>query len=130
MSKISSKRDTDAALMALIVVQISMLMALFTQTAPHPPLTTPLFALGPFLASSVATALAALTIGSTHSKRGMLISALAAILALVSLGPHKWLDPAISGIWPAIVVGHISAAAILWACLKGWKYGDLHSKPE
>ena len=47
-----------AALAILIVLQLIMLAALFAQTPPHPPVAVTPFALGPFLESSLAIAVA------------------------------------------------------------------------
>ena len=105
---------SHAALSALIGLQTIMFASLLAKLPPHPPLTTPLFAMGPFLASSISVAIAALVAGATTSRSGTAISILAAILALISFGPQKWFDSAILQIWPAVLLGQICAAAILW----------------
>lgn len=46
-------------------------------------------------------------------------AATAALLALVSLGPQKWVDPAVAEIWPAILVGQAAAAIVLVRAIGG-----------
>lgn len=102
-----------AALSALVILQLTMLAALFTRTPPHPPLTVAPFALGPFLGASIAVAVAAIMLGATSTRLGTAGSVLAAVFALVSFGPQKWIDPAIGQIWPAVLAGEVAAAVLL-----------------
>ncbi|GAB1581901.1 hypothetical protein [Phyllobacterium phragmitis] len=102
-----------AALLALIVLQIVMLAALYTQTPPYPPRAIVLFALGPFLGASIAIAAAAMVLGATATRQGAIASLLTATLALVSFGPQKWSDPAIGEIWPAVLVAQVAVAVLL-----------------
>jgi len=112
------KSVSHAALIILIVLQATMLGALFTQTVPHPPLAIAPFALGPFLGTSIAVAAAALVLGPTGSMAGTILAILACFLALLSLGPQKWIDPNIAKIWPAVLLGQIAAAALVCAALR------------
>lgn len=112
------KAVSQAALIVLIVLQVTMLGALFTQTAPHPPLVIAPFALGPFLGTSVAVAAAALMLGPTRSMAGTVTAILACFLALLSLGPQKWIDPNIAQIWPAVLLGQIAAIALVYSALR------------
>jgi len=105
--------QSHAALAVLIILQLTMLGSLFTQTAPHPPLAIPLFALGPFLGAALAIAIAALILGGTTSRSGAITSIIAAVLALISFGPQKWLDPMIGQIWPAVLLGEIAAVILV-----------------
>ena len=118
----SDIRNIRAALSVLVGLQVIMLFALFTDTSPHPLLTTPLFAMAPFLGASISIAAAALMLTATPvrlgTRSGMAMSLLAALLALVSFGPQKWLDPAIPAIWPAVLCGQVSAVLILWFTLR------------
>ena len=107
-------RYCHAALSSLIVLQTIMLASLFANSAPHPPQTIPLFAMGPFLAASISVAIAAYILGGANSRAGNIFSFLAAVMALISYGPQKWFDPPISLIWPAILVGEIAAIVILY----------------
>ncbi len=112
-------RVPQASLGVLIVLQLTMLGALFTQTAPHPPLAVAPFALGPFLGAAVSLAVAALMLGGPVHVTGVAVSVVAAIFALVSYGPHKWFDQAIGQIWPAVLLGQIAAVilvvhAVIW----------------
>jgi hypothetical membrane protein len=110
----NATRTSQAALSALAGLQVTMLAALMTKTPPHPPLNVAPFAMGPFLACSVSVALAAIVLAAANSRTGALVAAVAAVLALISYGPQKWFDPAIMEIWPAVLLGQIAAAAVLW----------------
>ncbi len=110
MAKLTPREN---ALLALVVLQVIMLGAFFFERPPHPPLTTPGFAMGPFLSLSVATATAALFAPRGGAASGL--SLLAMLLAMVSYGPHKWFDPLIGQIWPAIVGAQVAALLVLWA---------------
>lgn len=110
--------NAKAALSGLIGLQTIMLASLMVKLPPHPPLATPLFAMGPFLAASISIAVAALVAGATSSRTGTVISIIAALLALISFGPQKWFDAAILQIWPAVLLGQICAAAIVWCAYR------------
>ena len=56
---------------ALIALQAVMLLSLFTKTAPHPPLTVPLFALAPFLGMSISLGVMAATLVHHRLKSGL-----------------------------------------------------------
>ena len=110
-----STRNSQAALSAIIGLQTIMLTSLLAKLPPHPPLTTPLFAMGPFLAASISVAIAALVLGAAGSRAGAVTSIMAALLALISFGPQKWADAAIAQIWPAVLLGQVAAVVILWS---------------
>ncbi len=112
-------RIVHAALGTLVCLQVVMLASMMTKTPPYPPLTIPLFAMGPFLASSISVAVAALMLRPASSRTGAVLSIVAALLALISFGPQKWLDSAISEIWPAVFMGQIAAAVIFWSAFQG-----------
>lgn len=107
-------RSADAALAVLVVLQATMLAALFSGTPPHPPIAVAPFALGPFLGTSISVAVAAIVLGATGTGPGATASVLAAVLALVSFGPQKWIDPAIAQIWPAVLLGEVAAGGLLF----------------
>lgn len=109
----SGDGHTSAAIMALLVLTCAMLFALFTRTEPHPPLEVEPFALGPFLAASLATGAAAYGLMVRGSRFAMAIAFLFALTALVSYGPQKYVDPAFPEIWPAVIVAQIAIAVIL-----------------
>lgn len=115
----TSGLSSKAALSVLMVLQLTMLGALYTQTSPHPPLTVPPFALGPFIGASLALAAAAYVLGGAVSRHGTAVTCAAALTALVSYGPQKWLDPAIAEIWPAVLLGELAVAVILWSSVRG-----------
>ncbi len=109
----SRTRHANAALTALIVLQLTMLGALFAQSAPHPPATIPLFAIAPFLAAALSAAAAAIIIGPLETVAGRVLSVLAALMALLSYGPQKYLDAQFALIWPAVIAGQVAAIAVI-----------------
>lgn len=111
-------RPAVAALACLIVLQLVMLGSLYAGVAPHPPASTPILGIGPFLGTSLAMAAAALILGPTESRAGRLLAGLAALAALVSFGPQKYLDPQFPLIWPAVVSGQIAAATIVFCIFR------------
>ena len=106
-------RHANAALAALIILQLTMLGALFAQSVPHPPATIPLFGIAPFLAAALSAAAAAITIGPLDTASGRVLSVLAALMALRSYGPQKFLDAQFALIWPAVITGQIAAVAVI-----------------
>ena len=108
-----SERHVCAALATLIMLQAIMLSALYAGIKPHPPIATPLFGIAPFLGASLSVAFAALIVQPLSTVSGRSLSILAAILALVSFGPQKYLDAQFPLIWPAVVLGQIAALVIL-----------------
>ena len=114
------KKPTIAALVTLIILQLLMLMALFTQTVPHPPLAVAPFAIAPFLAVSLAACTAPLILG-TGTRAGTNLSVLAALLALISFGPQKYIDPQFPLIWPAVLTGQFAAAIIVIDAIKKFR---------
>lgn len=109
----SSPRFSEAALTALLVLQLVMLAALYAGVAPHPPARVAPFAIAPFLAAAMATAAAALIVGPERGRLGKGLALSAAAMALVSFGPQKYLDPELAAIWPAVVAGQVAVATIL-----------------
>ncbi len=83
------ERPRQAALACLVLLQAVMLASLYAGVAPHPPATTPLFGIGPFLAASLSAATAALIVGPSQTGIGRGLAAIAALAALVSFGPQK-----------------------------------------
>jgi len=115
ITNIENKSEKDliirAGLLILTVLQLLMLAALYTRTVPHPPLEVAPFALGPFISASIALAVAALA--TPIGRLGSSLIVVACLTALVSYGPQKWFDPAIGGIWPAVLVAQCAVIAIL-----------------
>lgn len=107
-----SDRRAYAALAGLIVLQLIMLSALYAGIQPHPPTATPLFGIAPFLGASVSVALAAMILQPLGSTTGRALSGLAAALALISFGPQKYTDAQFGLIWPAVILGQLSALVI------------------
>lgn len=105
---------TAAAIVALLVLTGTMLLAMFTRTEPHPPLVVEPFALGPFLAASLAIGAAAYCLVVSGIRFAMAIALLFALTALVSYGPQKYVDPAFPEIWSAVIVAQVAIAVILW----------------
>ena len=104
---------TAAAVAALLVLTGAMLLAMFTRTEPHPPLEVEPFALGPFLAASLAIGAAAYGLAVRGMRFAMAIALLFALTALVSYGPQKYVDPVFPKIWPAVIVAQAAIAVIL-----------------
>lgn len=121
----SASRTCRASLGVLLVLQIVMLAALFTETPLHPPLAIPLFGLGPFLGASIAVAVAAFQLGDATTRAGRVASLLAGALALLSFGPQKWFDPAFGGIWPAVVLAQLAIIALVLACFGAIRDGGI-----
>jgi hypothetical protein len=102
-----------AAILVLLTLTGVMLLALFSRTAPHPPLEAPSFALGPFLAASLAIGAAAFHLLRQGVRYGSTLAVLFALSALVSFGPQKYFDPEFSRIWPAVIIAQVAVIAIL-----------------
>jgi len=102
-----------AAILVLLVLTGVMLAALLSRTPPHPPLEVPPFALGPFLGASLAIGAAAFHLMRQEARFAGAAALLFAVTTLVSFGPQKYLDPAFSRIWPAVVLAQIAVAVIL-----------------
>ena len=109
---------TAAAISALLVLTGAMLLAMFTRSEPHPPLEVEPFALGPFLAASLATGAAAYGLVVRGVRFAMAIALLFALTALASYGPQKYVDPAFPKIWPAVIVAQVAIAVILWRAVR------------
>jgi len=106
-------RIIQAACLMLVVIQAVMLASLWFGVAPHPPRATPLFAISPFLAVAIGTALAAYNLADLPAGRAL--AGLAALCALVSFGPQKYVDAAFPEIWVAVITGQLAALAIAYA---------------
>lgn len=105
----------QAGIVALLIVTGVMLLALFSRTAPHPPLEVAPFALAPLLGASLATGAAALCLLRDATRLAHALAILFAATGLVSFGPQKYLDPAFSRIWPAVLAAQ-AAIAVIIAC--------------
>ena len=84
---------TAAAIAALLVLTGAMLLAMFTRAEPHPPLEVEPFALGPFLAASLATGAAAYGLVVRGTRFAMAVALLFVLTALVSYGPQNMSIP-------------------------------------
>lgn len=118
----TDSRPVFAAITALVILQLVMLGALYAGVPPHPPAVIPLFAIAPFLAVALATAAAALITGPLESKLGRALSLLAALMAMLSFGPQKYLDPQFPLIWPAVLSAQVAAIVIVVLVLRGWTF--------
>lgn len=107
-----SDRHVLAALATLILLQVIMLSALYAGIRPHPPTVTPLFGIAPFLGASLSVALAAIIVQPLATMAGRRLSILAALMALVSFGPQKYVDAQFGLIWPAVILGQLAALVI------------------
>ncbi|WP_371170893.1 hypothetical protein [Aliiroseovarius sp. 2305UL8-7] len=102
-----------AGLTMLIILQAIMLMSLYAGIPPHPPATIPLGGIAPILAAGFAASGAAIVLGPTTSNIGRAFAILAVAIAMLSFGPQKYLNVQLPLIWPAVVLGQISAAMIV-----------------
>ena len=107
-----------AALTSLIVLQLVMLAALYAGVAPHPPASVPLFGIAPFLGAALAAAGAALCLGPAATGAGRASSIIAALMAVLSFGPQKYLDPQFPLIWPAVLAGQVAIVVLCVAVLR------------
>lgn len=105
---------TAAALYGLALLQLLMLLALMAALSPHPPAYTTPFAMGPFLASSITLSVVAALLESRKGLLAPMLAMVAAGLALLSYGPHKWFDAQIAQIWPAVLLGQLGAV-VVWS---------------
>ncbi len=122
-------RQTIAALSTLILLQLIMLSALYAGVRPHPPETTPLFGMAPFLGASVSLALTAIIVGPLGSSAGRTVSILATLMALVSFGPHKYFDTQFGLIYPAVVLAQLAAIVIFLGVASAIRDG-IGSEPQ
>ena len=123
-STASQNHPALAAILVLIVLTGVMLLALFTRTAPHPPLEVVLFAIGPFLGASMAIGAAAFHLVGQGARSGSALAILFALTALVSFGPQKYFDPAFSSIWPAVVMAQVAIVVIAAWCVVQFRRRD------
>lgn len=105
-------RQAIAALATLILLQVIMLSALYAGIPPHPPEATPLFGIAPFLGASVSVAVSAIILQPLSNGTGRALTVLAAVAALVSFGPQKYFDAQFGLIWPAVILGQLSALVL------------------
>ncbi|OWU85659.1 hypothetical protein ATO6_01645 [Oceanicola sp. 22II-s10i] len=111
MTDFHTDRPVSAALAALVLLQLVMLGALYAGVPPHPPQATPVFGIAPFLGAAVAACAASLVLG-TGTRAGRGLAGLAALMALASFGPQKYLDAQFPLIWPAVIAAQISVLTI------------------
>ncbi len=111
-----------AAILALLTITGAMLLALFFQSVPHPPQGIPLFALGPFFGASLAIGAAAFHLLRHNASCGMTLAVVFALISLLSFGPHKYIDPSFSRIWPAVITGQIATLVIFYGSFVAWRY--------
>ncbi len=106
-------RYASAAIVVLLVLTGVMLLALFSRTAPHPPLEVAPFALGPFLGASLAIGAAAFHLVHRGARHGGALAFLFSLTALVAFGPQKYFDPAFPRIWPAVITAQLAVIVIM-----------------
>jgi len=119
------ERAVTAALMALIILQAIMLMSLYAGVPPHPPVSTPLFGIGPFIGAAVAMAAASIVVGPLSSPLGRTLAALAVAFALASFGPQKYFNAQFGLIWPAVLTAQGASAIIVFHLVRS----AAHQKP-
>ena len=108
-----TNRPFVAALSTLVILQAIMLSALYAGIRPHPPEATPLFGMAPFIGAAIAAAVSAMILNPAETAAGRGLALVAALLAAVSFGPHKYFDAQFPLIWPAVIAGQIAIVTIL-----------------
>ena len=102
------------ALVVLAILQGVMLAAMLARVPPHPPFSVGPFAMGPWLGACLAAIAVSLMSGPEDGRAGQGFALLSTVMALVYYGPHKWFDPAIGQIWPAVLAAQIACLTILF----------------
>ncbi|TDQ66299.1 hypothetical protein ATL17_0292 [Maritalea mobilis] len=121
ISESKVEKQVAAAIAGLIILQVVMLGSLYAQIEPHPPAIIPISGIGPFLSVSLSAAVGALMLGPLHSRAGRVLGLIAALLAMISFGPQKYIDPQFPLVWPAVVFGQMCAAYIAFANIRHWR---------
>ena len=106
-------RTIHASLATLIVLQLTMLFALFFKTPPHPPEFIPLGGMAPVIAASLSAAIAGF-IFKGEGVTGKLLILAACLLAALSYGPQKYADTVFVQVWPAVIAAQIAILALLY----------------
>lgn len=116
MNSTTKTSQITIALSALALIQLLMFLAMLTRTEPHPPLVLTPFAMAPFLSASIVICLSAAIYSYYFARPNQLLTITAIVLALVSYGPQKYIDPAFPQIWPAVLTaqGFILLAVYQW----------------
>lgn len=121
ISESKIEKQVSAAIAGLIILQVVMLGSLYAQITPHPPAIIPISGIGPFLSVSLSAAAGALMLGPLNSRAGRVLGLIAALLAMISFGPQKYIDPQFSLVWPAVVFGQLCAVYIVFANIRHWR---------
>ena len=108
-----TQRLSQIALATLIILQLVMLLSLMAGVPPHPPASIKLFAIAPFIAVAISAAVGAYIAEPVASRTGQILSLLAALCALISFGPQKYVDVQFHLIWPAVIAGQIASAFLI-----------------
>ena len=123
-------QTSTAALAVLIILQAVMLGALYAGVPPHPPTATPLFGIAPFLGASMGAAVAAMLLGGGSSRTGRALCLLAALMALVSFGPQKYLDGQFGLIWPVVIFAQLACLALFANAFRHARSGTATGRRE
>lgn len=106
-----------SSLIGLLVLNAVMLLALFAQVAPNPP-----GKFGPFIGATISLAAMALPLISWQNRWGLLPALLAALMSLLSLGPHKlFLEPTAALLWPVILLGSVLILLVVVSGVSYWR---------
>ncbi len=104
----------ELAIVALPVVTGAMLLAMNTRIEPHQPPEVEPFEVGPFLAAQLAIGVAACGLIVRGIRLAPPIAALIALSARASCEPQEYVEPGTSRTWPAVIVGQVGVAIILY----------------
>ncbi len=105
----------ETACTMLVVIQGIMLASLYFGVEPHPPRAIPFFAMPPFLAVSIGSALCAIRLSQLRA--GRILAGASALCAVISFGPQKYFDATFPEIWIAVMASQIAVLGILYAVL-------------
>ncbi len=121
ISESKIEKQVSTAIAGLIILQVVMLGSLYAQITPHPPVIIPISGIGPFLSVSLSVAVGSLMLGPLNSRAGRVLGLIAALLAMISFGPQKYIDPQFPLVWPAVVFGQLCAVYIVFANIRHWR---------
>ena len=113
----TNQRNASPVVTVALIMMISlhgiMLMALFAGVEPHPPARVTPFGMAPFLAVVIGLSVVGIYLNSLGQAGAVYVAVAVAVLSLLSFGPQKYLDPAISQVWVAVVAAQVSAVLIV-----------------
>ena len=115
--RLNQSQALFSSLLGLLVLNAVMLLALFAQVAPNPP-----GRFGPYIGTTIALAAMALPLITWQNRWGLLPALLAALMSMLSLGPHKlFFEPAAVLLWPVILLGSVLIILVAVSGVGYWR---------